>query len=327
VESLEGLTTHESWYDLYKSISLKERKINKLFGASEKAMKAFFAQGRIGRAANQASSLRRDEPGSKTTQTPRGMGKVIKMFYDELHKGEPPSDNRTSEIRRLMEKVKNKIPAAAPLDSSPITVGEVDLAIKRVHNLKAPGPDGIPYEWWKYALRNTGDSAPLENLTKILNSHMRQIHFDAFAEADLSLLYKKGDTSLVKNYRPISLMNTDYKILTSIIAARTMKVAKSVIHMDQLGFVSGRDIRDHTKFSQLLSGLNDPTLGKGTLLALDAEKAYDRVEHDYLWSTLETFGIKGPILDAIKNIYRKAKTNIWVNGFNVNSVTKLDLNH
>ena len=59
-----------------------------------------------------------------------------------------------------------------------------------------------------------------------------------------------GDMEELKNWRPISLLNTDYKIVTKVLADRLKKVLPSIIHPDQKGFVSGRNISEANRMIQ-----------------------------------------------------------------------------
>ena len=114
-----------------------------------------------------------------------------------------------------------------------------------------------------------------------------------FAESWMCPLYKKGEKSDIANYRPISLLNTDYKLLTKALTIRLAKVATDLIHPDQAGFVPGRQIRDQVWLTKRVIELAEATERNGVIVALDQEKAYDKVEHDYLWRTLESFGRSG----------------------------------
>ena len=112
----------------------------------------------------------------------------------------------------------------------------------------APGPDGIQYGFYK-ALASKLDFL-------ISSGHAYTSFWDAFRSltndirsngsnrcnfklANLSLFYKKGDPTLVSNYRPISSMNTDCKMYTNLINGRICPWAVHKIHSDQAGFVPG----------------------------------------------------------------------------------------
>ena len=100
----------------------------------------------------------------------------------------------------------------------------------------------------------------------------------------ITLLPKKDKNQLLlKNWRPISLLNTDYKILAKVLAFRLKKVLPSVIHEDQSGFISGRYIGENIRlFIDVLHyfKINDIP---GLVLSIDFEKAFDKVEWEFLY--------------------------------------------
>ena len=66
-------------------------------------------------------------------------------------------------------------------------------------------------------------------------------------------IYKeKGEKTKIDNYRPITLLNKDYKILTKIMANRLGTVAPDIVHPAQAGFVPGRHLRNHTQLARLM---------------------------------------------------------------------------
>ena len=92
------------------------------------------------------------------------------------------------------------------------------------------------------------------------------------------MLYKKGSREDIKNWRPISLLNVDYKILSKVLAERLKSVLPDIIHYDQRGCIPGRYIGENIRLIddllfEIENECNDPVI-----LMLDQEKAFDRVE-------------------------------------------------
>lgn len=65
-------------------------------------------------------------------------------------------------------------------------------------------------------------------------------------------LYKKKDRREIANYRPITLLNSDYKILTKALALKMARTVPSIIHENQAGFVPGRSITDQIRLTQMI---------------------------------------------------------------------------
>ncbi len=116
------------------------------------------------------------------------------------------------------------------------------------------------------------------------------------------------------NYRPITLLNTDYKLLSKILAVRLADIAPSIIHKSQAGFVPGRKIHNHTQLARMMMYWAEENEENGAIVALDQEKAYDKIAHDYLWRVLATIGIPRTFIDLVKSLYRNAKTSVMING-------------
>ncbi len=104
--------------------------------------------------------------------------------------------------------------------------------------------------------------------------------------AVITTIPKHGkDPTQMSNYRPLSLLNNDYKIFAKILALRLGKVVPSLVHFDQVGFVKGRhassNMRRLFQVIHRATSLQHPAI----MLSLDAEKAFDRVEWPYLFFT------------------------------------------
>ena len=115
-------------------------------------------------------------------------------------------------------------------------------------------------------------------------------------------MYKKDDRRLVKNWRPISLLNTDYKLASKVITERLKRVMQSIVHKDQTCGVVGRSIFSNLQLIRDMLDMIDKTNETGILVTLDQEKAFDRVDHNFLTRVLFKFGF-GPSFRG------------WVGGF------------
>ena len=100
----------------------------------------------------------------------------------------------------------------------------------------------------------------------------------------MSPIYKKKDQTEISNYRPITLLNTDYKLLTKVMAHQLLDDIEHMIHQDQTGFIQKRSIYNNIRLARTIIKYTELTNDNGAIVALDQEKAYDKIRHDYLWS-------------------------------------------
>ena len=128
------------------------------------------------------------------------------------------------------------------------------------------------------------------------------------------ILKKDKDKTLLENWRPISLLNTDYKIATREIALRLPKILPCIIHSDQTGYVKkrfiGQNIRLISDILEHCQNLNIP----GIALFLDFKKAFDSIEWDFLIKALEKFGFGNMLVKWIKTVFTKPESCVTNNG-------------
>ena len=120
-------------------------------------------------------------------------------------------------------------------------MGECLVAVKSMANGKTPGSDGLPKEFylsfWDLLKEDFVEMANYCFSVELMPESMRQ--------ALISLLFTKEDPELLKNWRPISLLNTDYKIITKVLVNRVKPVMPMIIHPDQCCSVPGCSSEDN----------------------------------------------------------------------------------
>ena len=164
---------------------------------------------------------------------------------------------------------------------------------------KSPGIDGIPNEFYKKFWND---------INYLFHNALREIYDNnemSFTQtlAIMSLIHKKGDKKNLKNYRPISLTNSDYKIIAFIFAKRLQKVIDKLISKYQSAYIKGRYIGDNARLILDIFEYCTENNQDGLLLFLDFEKAFDSIEWNFLFKTLEKFNFGDNSIRWINILY------------------------
>ncbi|CAM2111714.1 unnamed protein product [Caretta caretta] len=132
-------------------------------------------------------------------------------------------------------------------------------------------------------------------------------------QAVLALLLKKVDLHDLQNWRPVSLLSTDYKVVAKAISLRLGSVLADVVHPDQTYTVPGQTIFDNLYLVWDLFELGHRDGLLFTLLSLDQEKAFDRVDHEYLLGNLRAFGFGPQFVGFLQVLYADVECLVRLN--------------
>ena len=243
------------------------------------------------------------------TKTSRGILHECHDFYKALYTAEPTD----SECQAwLLEQLDSTLTSEEQkLCEGELTLEECHAALTLMESGKSPGSDGFPAEFYSHFWGLLG-----RDLVATLNFSFREGFLSTSQRSGiLRLLYKKDDPMSLKNWRPILLLNIDYKIATKALSNRLRKVLPLILSEDQTCGVPDRSIfenlfllRDTIDYVQLkhLSA---------AVISLDQEKAFDRVNHSFLQRVLEKFNFGPNFRRWVKVIYSDISSVVINNGW------------
>ena len=171
-----------------------------------------------------------------------------------------------------------------------ITLEELHSALKASARGKKPGSDGLPYEFFSQFWDLLGPK-----LLAVLQDSFQTQHAPSLpasmTQGVITLLYKgKGSRSLLDSYRPITLLNNDYKLLAKALASKFGPALQHVVDPTLTAFVPGRLIGDnvlcHLEEVEYLQQTGQP----GCMVFLDFSKAYDRLSRSWVLQCMSSMG-------------------------------------
>lgn len=248
--------------------------------------------------------------GALITST-KGINDVFRDFYENLYSSAGAINELSARDFFSNINLPSLSADQVTLLEASITQDEVKTAILSMSAGKSPGPDGFPVEYYK---------AFINIITPILTMVFEEAFQSGslpptFNEGLISLIPKKGkDHTDPTNFRPISLINVDRKVLAKVLALRLETILPHIIHIDQVGFIKGRSSTDNLRRLMHLIWLNGSSTMPVAAVSLDARAAFDRVEWGFLHSTLLRFGFGSGFAKWVKIIYNQPKASVLTNG-------------
>ena len=195
-----------------------------------------------------------------------------------------------------------------------ISVEELQQALTASAGGKVPGCDGLPYEFYTRFWSVVG-----QPLTEALNEAFGEDDgqlCDSMREGRIVLVYKgKGSRELVKSYRPITLLNCDYKLLAKAITRRFERVVGSVVDSTQTAFIPGRWIGDNVQYHLEECDYLEATGQPGCLLMLDFQQAYDRIDRSWVFQCLAAMGFGPAAIRWVRLLLKDTVASCLFNGW------------
>ena len=208
--------------------------------------------------------------------------KEQERFYKNLYKSSTTDPDLAFQIDYFLNDL--NIPALSEdqkkFCGGNISAEECFRLLDSFDNNKTPGNDGIPIEFYKTFWSLISDSF----MNCINESFEKGEMSSSQKQAIITLIEKKGkDRSLLENWRPISLVNVDTKIMTKAIASRIKNVLPDIIHPNQTGYVKDRFIGETIRSIYDVMDFTVKENIPGLMLFIDFQKAFDSVESEFLF--------------------------------------------
>lgn len=196
---------------------------------------------------------------------------------------------------------------------TPMTVEDINQSLNSLNNNSSPGIDGLTTSFMKFFWYK-------------LKAPLFQSFQHSFKTGQLSTSQKRGVINLIhkgkelsksnlKNWRPITITNTDYKILSKCLASRIQKIITSIINPNQSGFIKGRNISHHIRNIDDIICYSSIYRHPGMLVSLDFAKAFDTVEKEMIISALEKFNFGDNFINMIKTLITDTESCIKNGGW------------
>jgi hypothetical protein len=206
-------------------------------------------------------------------------------YFSDLFTAGPAGDPRS-----CLEHLEENVSTSMNMELlKPFSTEEVDSALHQMAPLKAPGPDGFPAGFFQHHWAVMGKEVG-RFIIDILNSGSMPSHLNM---THIALIPKVKSPTCVTEFRPISLCNVVYKLISKVLANRLKKVVPHIISPSQSAFIPGRLITDNILAAyETLHTMQSRMGGKKSFMAvkLDMSKAYDRVEWSFLEETMKRLG-------------------------------------
>ncbi len=191
-----------------------------------------------------------------------------------------------------------------------IDEAEVREALRKLPAGRAPGADGLPLEVWR-----VGDGVWAPLLTKLYTAMgmLEQLPSD-YSVGCVVPIHKGGPVTDVARYRPITLLNADYKVLARLLADRYAPAMQGAIGREQSAFLRGREIGDNIAFTQLLAAACDADGLPAGLVSLDIEQAYDSVDREALYAIMRAKGADDGMVRWVRLLLHDTRAMARVSG-------------
>ena len=256
--------------------------------------------------------------GGAITDDATHMANVLNTHFAGISSKQPQDEGSVQQVLQAIQHQQSTGKAttmnadmASKAGDGSVTCEEVSKALTGVNPNSSAGPDGIPYTAWQVAPTVTAQVLSKLYTTMFAVSQTSQ----HFTHGRVTPIYKAGDTADVNNYRPITVLNTDYRVLSRVLAKRFNAAMKTHIHKHQTAFLSGRRIADNIFLLQILPEILQEHEQQGAIAFLDIAKAYDTVDRSFLVQVMRQQGASQGMIQWVELLFNNTTAVTMVNGY------------
>ncbi|KAJ4812894.1 RNA-directed DNA polymerase (reverse transcriptase)-related family protein [Rhynchospora pubera] len=261
---------------------------------------------------NQINSLLvRDDQWATTEAEIRS---AIVQYFKSIFCASLPFEGRS--IHSLHENFLNTIPKLDPnlidtLSALP-SESEITVIVFSIHPDRAAGPDGINARF----IQNQWHLLKELIIKQVKRFFHTKTMCQDMAKSNLVLVPKKEVPQKVADYRPISVCNVIYKIISKLLSRRLQPYIATLVSPMQSAFTPGRQIGDNVIiFREVMHSFSLPTYKKASFcLKADLSKAFDKLRWSYIFSVLQLYGLPKDYIDWVKACVTSARFSILING-------------
>ena len=253
-----------------------------------------------------------DEGNAQTSSTA-----ILKVFSTHFCKKFEPIHMEVKCINQLVSRGMRGISPEMNDDlTAPISAQELWLAICKGKANKALRPDGICLEFYKSAW-----NAVKHDILNIINS----MYQDGLIErkqlqGPTVCLPKKSPLRRIEDYRPLTLLNSDYKTITRIIANRFRSYRPTIIHPSHYCGIKGRSIFEAVATVRDVIAYAEVMKKPICVMSLDFSAAFDKASHSYMKEALSAYGFSMWFTESIMRLYSNASSEVQIKGFRSNMI-------
>jgi len=237
---------------------------------------------------------------------PREILEEEERFFKQIYTSKNTNPN-SSELVEFFNTENALSEETAKICKGILSIDECKRALMTMESNKTPGTDCLTSEFYRFFWNAVGKFM-VESFNYAFQHRSLSI---SQHPGIISLIPKKNkNTEYLTNWRPVSLLNVDYKIATKTIALRLEKILPSVIHPCQSGYVKCRFIGESIRLMDFTKIKNIP----GVAVFLDFEKAFDSIEWDFIQKCLESFNFGLNLQQWISMFYKDISSCVLNNG-------------